>query len=40
MESMTNAPYALLKHRSGARIGHDRIIDTMMWTEAVTVIVR
>ncbi|MEV4931933.1 acetyl-CoA C-acyltransferase [Sphingobium sp. LMA1-1-1.1] len=30
MESMTNAPYALSKHRSGARIGHDRIIDTMM----------
>src|SRR3546814_510128 len=30
MESMTNAPYALPKHRSGARIGHDRIIDTMM----------
>jgi acetyl-CoA C-acetyltransferase len=30
MESMTNAPYALAKHRSGARIGHDRIIDTMM----------
>ena len=30
MESMTNAPYALPKHRSGARIGHDQIIDTMM----------
>src|SRR3546814_11323310 len=30
MESMTNAPYALPKHRSGARIGHDRGIDTMM----------
>jgi len=30
MESMTNAPYALPKHRSGARIGHDTIIDTMM----------
>jgi acetyl-CoA C-acetyltransferase len=30
MESMTNAPYALPKHRAGARIGHDRIIDTMM----------
>ena len=30
MESMTNAPYALRKHRGGARIGHDRIIDTMM----------
>ena len=30
MESMTNAPYALPKHRSGARIGHDQVIDTMM----------
>ncbi|MFA6117479.1 MAG: acetyl-CoA C-acyltransferase [Sphingomonas sp.] len=30
MESMTNAPYALPKHRGGARIGHDRIIDIMM----------
>ena len=30
MESMTNAPYALTKHRSGARIGHDTIVDTMM----------
>jgi acetyl-CoA C-acetyltransferase len=30
MESMTNAPYALPRHRSGARIGHDRAIDTMM----------
>src|SRR3546814_10767118 len=30
MESMTNAPYALPKHRSGARIGHDRVTDTMM----------
>jgi hypothetical protein len=30
MESMTNAPYALPKHRGGARIGHDQIIDTMM----------
>lgn len=30
MESMTNAPDALPKHRSGARIGHDRVIDTMM----------
>lgn len=30
MESMTNAPYVLPKHRCGARIGHDRIIDTMM----------
>lgn len=30
MESMTNAPYALIRHRSGARIGHDVVIDTMM----------
>jgi acetyl-CoA C-acetyltransferase len=29
MESMTNAPYALPKHRGGARFGHDVIIDTM-----------
>jgi acetyl-CoA C-acetyltransferase len=30
MESMTNAPYLLPKHRGGARIGHDRVIDSMM----------
>ena len=30
MESMTNAPYALTRHRLGARIGHDVVIDTMM----------
>jgi acetyl-CoA C-acetyltransferase len=30
MESMTNAPYLLLKGRSGIRIGHDRIFDHMM----------
>jgi acetyl-CoA C-acetyltransferase len=30
MESMTNAPFALPKHRGGARIGHDRVVDTMM----------
>ena len=29
MESMTNAPYLSLRHRSGARIGHDRLIDHM-----------
>ncbi|WP_267389065.1 acetyl-CoA C-acyltransferase [Sphingomonas sp. GC_Shp_3] len=29
MESMSNAPYALPKHRGGARFGHDVIIDTM-----------
>src|SRR6187402_373562 len=28
MESMTNAPYLLTKHRGGARIGHDRIMDS------------
>jgi len=30
MESMTNAPYVLAKHRGGARIGHDRVMDSMM----------
>ena len=29
MESMTNAPYMLTKHRSGARLGHDAIKDSM-----------
>jgi len=29
MESMTNAPYLLTKHRGGARIGHDTISDSM-----------
>ena len=29
MESMTGAPYVMNKHRSGARIGHDVIVDTM-----------
>jgi acetyl-CoA C-acetyltransferase len=29
MESMSNAPYLLAKHRSGARIGHDRVMDSM-----------
>ena len=30
MESMTNAPFLLLKGRSGYRMGHDRIFDHMM----------
>ena len=30
MESMSNAPYLLKKHRSGARIGHDTAYDHMM----------
>ncbi len=29
MESMTNAPYLMQKHRGGARIGHDVIKDSM-----------
>lgn len=29
MESMTNAPYLLKKHRSGARLGHDTAYDHM-----------
>ena len=29
MESMSNAPYLLLKHRGGARIGHDTASDHM-----------
>jgi acetyl-CoA C-acetyltransferase len=29
MESMTNAPYLLTKHRGGARIGHDAVVDSM-----------
>jgi acetyl-CoA C-acetyltransferase len=29
MESMSNAPYLLTKHRGGARIGHDRVADSM-----------
>lgn len=29
MESMTGAPYVMAKHRSGARIGHDIISDSM-----------
>ena len=30
MESMTGAPYLMNKHRGGARIGHDVIVDSMM----------
>lgn len=30
MESMSNAPYLMPKHRAGARIGHDRVMDSMM----------
>ncbi|WP_150126832.1 acetyl-CoA C-acyltransferase [Sphingomonas panacis] len=30
MESMTNAPYLMTKHRGGARIGHDTMYDSMM----------
>jgi acetyl-CoA C-acetyltransferase len=29
MESMSNAPYLLAKHRGGARIGHDAVKDAM-----------
>ncbi|HKX76899.1 MAG TPA: acetyl-CoA C-acyltransferase [Novosphingobium sp.] len=29
MESMTNAPYLMQKHRGGARVGHDTIYDHM-----------
>jgi acetyl-CoA C-acetyltransferase len=29
MESMSNAPYLLQKHRGGARLGHDRIVDSL-----------
>ncbi|SOB86966.1 acetyl-CoA C-acetyltransferase [Sphingomonas guangdongensis] len=29
MESMTNAPYLSTRHRGGARIGHDRLMDHM-----------
>ena len=30
MESMSGAPYLMNKHRAGARIGHDVIVDSMM----------
>jgi acetyl-CoA C-acetyltransferase len=29
MESMSNAPYLLTKHRGGARLGHDAVRDSM-----------
>jgi acetyl-CoA C-acetyltransferase len=29
MESMTGAPYLMLRHRGGARVGHDEIKDSM-----------
>ena len=29
MESMSGAPYLLAKHRGGARIGHDAVLDSM-----------
>ncbi|USI72948.1 acetyl-CoA C-acyltransferase [Sphingomonas morindae] len=29
LESMSNAPYLSLKHRAGARLGHDRLYDHM-----------
>lgn len=29
LESMTGAPYLLPKHRGGARIGHDKVMDSM-----------
>ncbi|VXC99745.1 acetyl-CoA C-acyltransferase [Sphingomonas sp. AX6] len=29
MESMTNAPYLSMRHRAGARIGHDKLMDHM-----------
>ncbi|PSJ39583.1 acetyl-CoA C-acyltransferase [Allosphingosinicella deserti] len=31
MESMSNAPYLMTKHRGGARIGHDKILDHMFF---------
>jgi len=30
MESMSNSPYLMMKHRAGARIGHDSVYDHMM----------
>ena len=31
MESMTNAPYLLPEARAGARLGHSKLIDSMIW---------
>jgi acetyl-CoA C-acetyltransferase len=31
MESMSNAPYLLPEARSGARLGHARLVDAMIW---------
>ena len=31
MESMTNAPYLLPDAREGARLGHSKLIDSMIW---------
>lgn len=31
MESMTNAPYLLPEARSGVRLGHGKLIDSMVW---------
>ena len=31
MESMTNAPYLLPEARGGARLGHAKLIDSMVW---------
>jgi acetyl-CoA C-acetyltransferase len=31
MESMTNAPYLLPDARAGARLGHSRLVDSMIW---------
>ncbi len=31
MESMTNAPYLLPDARAGARLGHSKLIDSMVW---------
>ena len=30
MESMTNSPFVMKKHRAGARMGHDMVYDSMM----------